>query len=112
VGDGPASSSHAVTDTYDAYEQRVRARAHEIWVREGKPDGRAEDHWALAREAVSQEEGIPQTLKPMEPEGPIAEPLLAVESLGEKQDYPVRRTPSKDKTAPTKPASKRKSVAL
>ncbi|MDB5359222.1 MAG: hypothetical protein JWO51_519 [Rhodospirillales bacterium] len=111
-----------MTDTYDAYEERVRARAHEIWVREGKPDGRAEDHWALAREEVSEEEGIPNSLKPIEPEGPIAEPLLAVESLGdlpgrlsdqgERQDYPVRRKAPKATADATKPSSKRKSVAL
>ena len=72
-----------MADTYDDYEQRVRERAHEIWVREGKPEGRAEDHWALAREEISEAEGIQDSLKPIEPEGPRAEPLLAVESLGD-----------------------------
>jgi len=110
-----------MTDTYDAYEQRVRQRAHEICVREGKPDGRAEDHWNLAREEISEAEGIEDTLKPIEPEGPLAEPLLAVESLGdlpgrlsdqgERLDYPVRREPPKGKAAKGV-AAKRKSVAI
>jgi len=111
-----------MSDSYDDYEQRVRERAHEIWVREGKPEGRAEDHWALAREEISEAEGIADTLKPIEPEGPTAEPLLAVESLGdlpgrqldqgEKQDYPIRRAAPKGKLAATKTPSKRKSVAI
>jgi len=110
-----------MTDTYDDYQQRVRERAHEIWVREGKPEGRAEDHWNLAREEVSEAEGIEDTLKPIEPEGPSAEPLLAVESLGdlpgrlsdqgERLDYPVRREAPKGKAAKSVPA-KRKSVAI
>ena len=110
-----------MSDTYDDYQQRVRKRAHEIWVREGKPDGRAEDHWNLAREEVSEAEGIEDTLKPIEPEGPSAEPLLAVESLGdlpgrlsdqgERLDYPVRREPPKGKATKTV-AAKRKSVAI
>lgn len=110
-----------MSDTYGEYEQRVRERAHEIWVREGQPDGRAEDHWALAREEVSEEEGIADTLKPIEPEGPAAEPLLAVESLGdlpgrlsdqgERQDYPVRKATPKGKAGETKAPANRKSVA-
>jgi len=110
-----------MTDTYEDYEQRVRQRAHEIWLREGQPDGRAEDHWNLAREEISEAEGLEDTLKPIEPEGPMAEPLLAVESLGdlpgrlsdqgERQDYPVRREPPKDKPGKAV-AAKRRSVAL
>jgi DUF2934 family protein len=30
-------------------EHRIRQRAHEIWVEEGRPDGRALDHWMQAR---------------------------------------------------------------
>lgn len=113
-----------MTGTYDSYEERVRKRAHDIWVREGKPEGRAEEHWNLAREEISEAEGIEDTLKPIEPEGPTAEPLLAVEALGdlpgrqsdqgERQDYPVRREPPKGKAkaAPTKAPAKRKSTAI
>jgi len=111
-----------MTSNYDAYEQRVRRRAHEIWVREGKPEGRADAHWALAREEISEEEGIEATLKPnplVEPEGPDAEPLLAVEGMadlpgrlsdqGERQDYPSRPSPPKRNAAakPKKPAKEK-----
>ena len=43
-------------------ESRIRLRAHEIWVAEGKPDGRALDHWLRARWEV---ETAP------DPKGPI-----------------------------------------
>jgi hypothetical protein len=89
-----------MTSAYDKYEKRVRARAHEIWLQEGKPEGRAEAHWALAREEISTEENIEETLKPNPMnEAPIdGEPLLAVEGMadlpgrlsdqGDRQDYP------------------------
>jgi hypothetical protein len=34
-------------------EARVRARAYEQWEREGRPDGRAEDHWRDAERELS-----------------------------------------------------------
>lgn len=30
-------------------DDRLRERAYQIWEREGKPDGRHEDHWQRAR---------------------------------------------------------------
>jgi hypothetical protein len=108
-----------MNDSYGRYEKRVRARAHEIWVQEGKPEGRSEEHWNLAREEISEEEGVEDTLKPIEPEGPDAEPLLAVESLGDlpgrlsdqgdRQDYPSRPEPAKAKAEPIKAPARRKS---
>ena len=32
----------------DARERRIRLRAYAIWEREGRPEGRAEDHWLQA----------------------------------------------------------------
>ena len=36
-------------------EQRIRTRAYEIWEREGRHDGWAEDHWRRAELEVEQE---------------------------------------------------------
>jgi hypothetical protein len=33
-------------------EHLIRARAHQLWEQEGRPDGRAEDHWREARKLV------------------------------------------------------------
>ena len=37
-------------------EDRVRARAHAIWEREGQPEGGAERHWAQAEEELRADE--------------------------------------------------------
>lgn len=42
-------------------EERIRHRAHEIWEREGRPEGRQEDHWAQACREIAAEEDGPGT---------------------------------------------------
>ena len=32
----------------ETWEQKLRERAHAIWEREGRPDGAAARHWAMA----------------------------------------------------------------
>lgn len=39
----------------DDRESRVRQRAHEIWLREGQPDGHGERHWSMAEAEVDTE---------------------------------------------------------
>ena len=36
----------------DEREDRIRARAHEIWQREGSPKGHENDHWAEAEQEL------------------------------------------------------------
>jgi len=36
----------------DTVEHRIRARAHQLWEDEGRPEGRAEHHWYEARRLV------------------------------------------------------------
>lgn len=36
-----------------ATEDRIRAIAHELWLKEGKPEGRAEAHWLKATELAN-----------------------------------------------------------
>jgi Protein of unknown function (DUF2934) len=38
-------------------EDKVRARAHALWEREGRPEGGAERHWAQAEVELRAEEG-------------------------------------------------------
>lgn len=71
--------------------ERVRQRAYEIWEREGRPDGRAADHWDLAREEIAIEDGLGGTLRPNPSQGPDdeavrsepVEPTLAIETQAE-----------------------------
>ena len=40
---------------HEVNDDRVRERAHQIWIEEGKPDGRAVDHWLRARWELERE---------------------------------------------------------
>lgn len=86
-------------------EQRIREHAYQIWVSEGRPEGRASAHWEMARKLVAIEDNQRLATKPSpatadrdrtEP----AEPIEAVENQGEsptltdqgeEQAYPARR---------------------
>jgi len=63
-------------------EERIRQRAYEIWEREGKPEGREDEHWTQACQEIEAEGGSP----PMEAEtasgrlGSAADALREVES--------------------------------
>ena len=37
-------------------EQEVRERAHQIWERQGKPEGREEEFWKLAEQELRNED--------------------------------------------------------
>ena len=41
-----------ITNIKPEVESAIRARAHQIWEDEGRPDGRAELHWQRAFEAI------------------------------------------------------------
>ena len=40
----------------DAREERIRAKAHELWEADGKPEGRDRAHWEQAAKLVDEEE--------------------------------------------------------
>ena len=44
-------------------EERVRAIAYTLWLKEGRPEGRAEAHWMKANELASAEVPQPDSLK-------------------------------------------------
>ncbi|WP_109117095.1 DUF2934 domain-containing protein [Azospirillum sp. TSO22-1] len=72
-------------------EDRIRRRAHQIWEREGRPEGRHKDHWTLAKEEIAIEDNYAGTLMPNPSHGPDdtasrtepAEPVLSMASQGE-----------------------------
>ncbi len=73
---------------YQEDEDRIRARAKRIWEREGKPDGRAEAHWEMAREEIAIEDNQMLATRPNPAAGgkefadgtEDAEPLTAAET--------------------------------
>ena len=42
-------------------QKRIRERAHQLWEEEGRPEGRADEHWARARAELAGDLG--QALK-------------------------------------------------
>jgi hypothetical protein len=101
-------------DAVSDREARIRARAHQIWLDEGKPDGRADFHWAEAAQIIAMEDDPKAALRPVEGEGPYGEPVepaVAVENQGE---FPVlddqgdKQTKPPIRRAPRKAAPRRK----
>ncbi len=102
---------------FDEVENRVRQRAYEIWQREGCPEGREADHWALAKEEIAIEDNQTQTLVPNPSQGgddtvvhpESVEPLLAAESLGEDIGGPTNQ--SDEQPLPKRTRTRRSSAA-
>ena len=44
----PAKPGSGFHDAQEAFERRVRERAYFLWLEEGRPEGRALEHWMLA----------------------------------------------------------------
>lgn len=76
-----------------AHEQRVRERAYGLWLDEGCPDGRADDHWDKASELVAIEENYKDTLKPNPTEAydrsPTTEPVEPIEAVRNLGEFPT-----------------------
>jgi Protein of unknown function (DUF2934) len=58
-------------------EERIRQRAHEIWEREGRPEGRHEEHWARARRQLEEEDGDRASAAPAAGGAPDDAPTVA-----------------------------------
>ena len=64
------------------HDDKIRARAYQLWEEEGRPAGRAEQHWFTARESLAIEENHETTYLPIDT-GTSAEPIEALENAGE-----------------------------
>lgn len=59
----------------DDHTERVRRRAYQIWLDEGRPEGREAEHWDMASKLVAIEERQKKTGKPVRRDaGTRAEP--------------------------------------
>jgi hypothetical protein len=45
----------------DSREEQIRARAHQIWEEEGRPEGRQQEHWERAAREIEAREGGGET---------------------------------------------------
>ena len=39
--------------------ERIRARAHQLWEADGRPEGREQEHWLAAETEIAREDGVP-----------------------------------------------------
>ena len=53
------------------HDERVRERAYEIWQQEGRPQGKAVEHWLRAEAEVAAEEKGLETEVELEAEGVV-----------------------------------------
>jgi len=59
----------------DANHQRIRERAYQFWLREGRPDGRDAEHWRQAEREIAAESRAPEESRA--PDRPRADPPSA-----------------------------------
>ncbi len=62
--------------------ERIRQRAHEIWEREGRPEGRQEAHWEEACRDIEAAEGGAEHPNPRAPRDPDTGAALAADPTG------------------------------
>jgi Protein of unknown function (DUF2934) len=55
------------------HEERIRMHAYRIWEEEGRPEGRAEVHWNMARDLVAVEGDFDNSIRPAPPLGADAQ---------------------------------------
>jgi hypothetical protein len=69
---------------------RVEQRAYEIWEEEGRPEGRAKDHWSRAEAELSGKLAPEQTAGTLPVTGPIGGEAarLAASALGVPEETP------------------------
>jgi hypothetical protein len=66
---------------YDAnLERRIRERAFQIWIEEGQPLGRDQEHWLIAEAEL-----VPGASPPLQPDQPIGEIAQAQEQTQRSQ---------------------------
>ena len=85
------------------FETRVRARAHRLWLQNGRPDGGAAAYYDEARELVAIEENAAQARKPRPREetiGPSGEPVESVVPVENEADVPTLTDQGEESTHP------------
>ncbi len=58
-------------------EEKIRAKAHEIWLAEGKPEGKEKEHWEMAIAALAKAAKPKKVAAPKKAAAPKAEKAAA-----------------------------------
>lgn len=66
-------------------QDRIAAKAHELWEAEGRPHGRDQEHWDEAKEIIALQDSASATLLPRDTgaEEPVEERSIAIDNEGE-----------------------------
>lgn len=66
-------------------QDRIAAKAHELWEAEGRPHGRDQEHWDEAKEIIALQDSASAILLPRETgaEEPVEERSVAIDNEGE-----------------------------
>lgn len=66
-------------------QDRIAAKAHELWEAEGRPHGRDQEHWAEAKEIIALHDSAGDALLPRltGAETPVEEKTIAIDNEGE-----------------------------
>ncbi|MEP9369081.1 DUF2934 domain-containing protein [Xanthobacter sp. VNH20] len=68
----------------DEEQDKIREKAYQIWLDEGRPEGREAVHWDMARELVAQQENYLSTTKPVgDAQEQVEESTIALDNQGE-----------------------------
>jgi hypothetical protein len=84
-------------------EEAIARRAHEIWEREGRPDGRSQDHWEQARIELAEAASIDP-----DPSVEGASAVLSDEAIGAEEMAEAVDAPQPGPAADPEPAAKPK----
>lgn len=98
-------------------DEKIRERARHIWEREGRPDGRADEHWQMARTELAMEDD--EAEKAASEPNPIAqtgrdyaihdEPVeSAVEAYENEGDFPNLRDQGEARQYPETPGPRKR----
>lgn len=72
-------------------EQRIRDLAYRLWIQEGRPDGRAQQHWDLAADMIDADGGRLRAIHPAAP----ADVALSAVAWAEGKGAPEETTKAK-----------------
>lgn len=83
-------------------EDKIRAKAHELWLAEGQPEGKADEHWQAAEAIVRAEAEKKTTRKPRAPKEPAAKAAAPKKAAAKT----TAKTAEKKEAAPKRAAKK------
>ena len=99
------------TEQEAALQRRIRERAYQLWLEDGRPEGRDSEHWERARQLVAIDDNpdaatLPNPAAAGEPAGPEVpvEPIEAVENQG---DFPGMADQGEEPAGPKRRRARR-----